>query len=103
MTAHLFPPRPHVAPSPLQHYLLQRQQTISDEVGISILLQVSAGYGPNYTVVLMTFEGDEATARGDDLDEALTEATQMLIGLRQAQAETAWYMAQRQKRLEENT
>lgn len=102
MTIDLFPPRPHIAPTPLQHYLLKRQEAVSEEVGISVLFQVSAGYGPNYTVVLHTFEGDEAKARGDDLDEAIQEAALMLKGMRDARLIYEHNRAERQKRLAAN-
>ncbi len=97
MTIDLFPPRPHIAPSALQHYLLNRQEEVSTAVGISVLFQVSAGYGANYTVVLHTFEGDEATARGDDLDAAITEASLMLKGMRKAKEGYERYRAARYK------
>lgn len=95
MTADLFPPRPHIAPSPLQHYLLIRQKELSEQVGISVLLQVSAGYGANYTVKLHTFEDDEATARGDDLDAAIEEAALMLKGMRDGRLGYERYRAAR--------
>jgi hypothetical protein len=99
MSVDLFPPRPHIAPSPLQHYLLKRQEAVSEEVGISVLFQVSAGYGPNYTVVIHTFEGDESKARGDDLDEVIQEAALMLMGMREARLAYEQQRAERQKRL----
>ncbi len=97
MTHDLFPPRPHIAPSALQHYFLMRQEAISKEVGTSVLFQVSAGYGANYTVVLHTSEGDEATAWGDDLDAAITEAALMLKGLRDGRLGYERYRAERYK------
>ena len=93
MTAPFIRPYPHLAPSPLQRYLLQKQQEISDTVGIGILLQVTAGYGATYEVVLRTWEGEEVSMFGDDLDEALQQATDAMWGMQQAKRDYLVYEA----------
>ena len=97
MTAPFIRPYPHLAPSPLQHYLLQKQQEISKTVGVGILLQVTAGYGATYEVVLLTWEGEEVKMRGDDLDEALQQATEAMWGMQQAKRDYEVYRAAQYK------